>query len=359
MKKLVIYLIPLLLVGMMAGCVDSGTPADTTESSIVNTDTNTDSNTNIKTEKPKVLTLSITTSVYATGLAEAISEKFKEKYNTEVRFIPKGTGGAILDAKSGASDAIIVHAVGSEEKFMNEGYGVNRKVFAYNFFIIVGPDNDPASIKGLEPQKALQKIVEAGRAGNTVWVTRDDNSGTNKKEINLWAAAGYDYEELKKEGWMRSTGQGMGDTLKYTTSENVRGYTLSDTGTYLKYQKEGLINLEKLVDKGEELTNVYAIILINPKQIDGKDFKESSKLAEWLVSDEGQDFIGNYGKEEFGVSLFSPAVPILTNKEAPIYQWIVKYGFMKDGSKYTECPTKFRYDTNWNFFEFDSTEITG
>ena len=347
-------MVSLLFIGMMAGCVDSGTSAGTVdESGKINTNVNTQS------EKPSVLTLSITTSVYATGLAEAISEKFKEKFNTEVRFIPKGTGGAILDAKSGASDAIIVHAVGSEEKFMNEGYGVNRKVFAYNFFIIVGPENDPAGIKGLEPQKALQKIVEAGRAGKAIWVTRDDNSGTNKKEIKLWAAAGYDYEELKKEGWMRSTGQGMGDTLKYTTSEDVRGYTLSDTGTYLKYKKEGLIDLEKLVDKGEELTNVYAIILINPEKIEGKDFERASKLAEWLVSDEGQEFIGNYGKDEFGVSLFSPAVPVLTNKEAPIYQWIAKYGFIKEGNKYTECPTKFRYNTNWNFFEFDSAEITG
>ena len=150
-------------------------------------------------ENVRHLTVSTTTSLYDTGLLDVVAERFKEEYGVEMQFIPKGTGAAIQDAKNGVCDVIIVHAKSRELEFMREGYGVNRKVFAYNFFVIVGPKNDPAGIKGLPPIEALKKIAEAGREGRAIWITRDDGSGTNTKEMNLWKSAGYNYSEIKNE----------------------------------------------------------------------------------------------------------------------------------------------------------------
>ena len=286
-----------------------------------------------KRQQVEILTVSTTTSLYDTGLLDEIARIFKEKYGIEIHFIAKGTGAAINDAKLGISDAILVHAKSLEEEFLNDGYGVNRKIFAYNFFVIVGPKDDPAKIRGLNVVEAMRKIVEAGREGKIIWVSRGDLSGTNVKEISLWEAAGFNYEELRREPWFRETGTGMGQTLLYTN--NVKAYTLSDISTYLKYKKEGRIdNLEILVDKGEELINVYSIIIVK----DTKKFDLAMKLEKWLVT-EGQELIKNFGREEFGKPLFNPAVEVLENKIEPYYSWIVKYGFING----TECPKEYRY----------------
>lgn len=342
MKRMTFIFVIFLIVSVAIGCI--GTPKAE----------------NTTTKTPRVLTISTTTSLYDTGiLEEVVAPAFKEKYGIELRFIPKGTGGAIMDAKNGASDAILVHALSKEQAFMEEGYGVNRKVFAYNFFVIVGPKSDPAEIKGLGVTEALKKLVEYGRMhpDQLVWISRDDGSGTNTKEIALWKAAGFSFEELKNEKWFGTTGSGMGNTLLYTSER--KAYTLSDIGTYLKYQKEGKIDLDVLVDKGEQLINVYAIITINPEKIEDKDFEGAMVLAEWLTSEEGQKAIAEYGKEEFGRSLFYPAVPVLEQKEGEVFKWLLKYGFMKDGESYTECPTKFRYNATYEFFEFPATIVEG
>ncbi len=297
----------------------------------------------------RVLTVSTTTSLYDTGLLEdAIAPAFKEDTGITLRFIPKGTGAAIQDAKHGLADAIIVHARSKEVKFMEEGYGVNRKVFAYNFFVIVGPSDDPAGIRGMSPAEALKKIVQAGREGKAVWVSRDDGSGTNTKEVELWRAAGYSYADLRNESWFRSTGAGMGKTLLYTNAAGA--YTISDIGTYLKYRKDGLIDLDVLVNRGEELINVYSIIIVKPDKFK-KDFEGAMMLAEWLVSEKGQKIIGEYGREEYGQPLFYPIVKILKSGKGDTFRWIVKYGFVEDDGIMTECPKKYRYRTNMSFFE--------
>lgn len=301
-----------------------------------------------KQQEYRILTISTTTSLYDTGLLEeAIAPAFKEKTGIVIRFIPKGTGAAIQDAKNGLADAIIVHARNKEVKFMEEGYGVNRKVIAYNFFVVVGPKDDPAGIRGLNPVEALKKMVEAGRAGKAVWVSRDDGSGTNTKEVVLWEMAGFDYNEIKNEKWFRCTGTGMGKTLLYTN--NIRAYTLSDIGTYLKYYKDGLIDLDVSVDKGEELINIYSIIVVNPKKFD-KDFEGAMILVEWLVSD-GQKIIGEYGVDKYGRPLFYPIVDILEKGSGTLFDWIVKYGFIDDNGVMTECPKKYRYKADTVFFE--------
>ncbi len=298
----------------------------------------------------RTLTVSTTTSLYDTGLLEeAIAPAFKERYGIELHFIPKGTGAAMQDAKNGVSDAIMVHAISKEVKFMEEGYGVNRKVFAYNFFIIVGPEEDPAGINGLTPVEAMKKIVQAGRENRAVWVSRDDGSGTNTKEIALWKMAGFDYGQIKNESWFAATGTGMGATLNYASTK--KAYTLSDSGTYLKYRNEGLIDLVALVDSGEELINVYAIILISPEKFD-RDSEGAELFANWLTGEEGQRIIGEFGKDKFGRSLFYPAVDVIKDQKEPYFSWIVKYGMIEDNGKITECPERFRYGDRMSFFEF-------
>ena len=305
--------------------------------------------------KVRHLTISTTTSLYDTGFLDVIGEIFKKEYNIELRFIPKGTGAAIEDAKNGVCDAIIVHARSKELEFMEEGYGVNRKVFAYNFFVIVGPRDDPAGIRGLPPVEALKRIAEAGREGKVIWVTRDDGSGTNTKEINLWRLAGYNYSEIKNEGWVYRTGSGMGETLKITDAK--KGYTLSDRATYLKYSKKGIVNnLDILVDRGSELINIYSIILVNPERY-RKNYKDAIFLARWLTGEEGQRVIGEFGREEFGKPLFHPVVEVLESREKPLFTWILRYGFIEDGEVLTECPRRFRYGEDLTFFEFKREDV--
>ena len=301
-------------------------------------------------ENVRHLTISTTTSLYDTGLLDVVAKRFKEEYGIELQFIPKGTGAAIQDAKNGVCDAIMVHARSKELEFMKEGYGVNRKVFAYNFFVIVGPKDDPAHIKGLPPIEALKKIAKAGREGKAIWVTRDDGSGTNTKEIYLWKLAGYNYSKIKNEKWVYRTGTGMGETLKVADAKNA--YTLSDTATYLKYSKEGIIkNLEILVDKGSELINIYSIILINPNKYH-KNYEDAKLLSKWLTGEEGQKMLEEFGKEEYGKPLFKPIVEVLKNKREPYFDWILKYGFIEDNGVLTECPKEFRYGNDFTFFEF-------
>jgi len=300
----------------------------------------------------RVLTISTTTSLYDTGLLDLIATIFKEETGIELHFIPKGTGAAINDAMNGASDGIIAHALSKELDFMEMGYGINRKVIAYNFFIIVGPEEDPAGISELRLLDSLEKIVEEGRNGNAIWVSRDDGSGTNTKEIFLWEKAGFKYDELREEDWFRSSGTGMGNTLTYCS--NVGAYTLSDIGTYLKYSKDGLINLEVMVDKGEELINVYSIVAVNPEKWN-KDIDGVTELTEWLISEKGQKIISEYGEEDYGNGehLFYPVKGVF-EKEPEIGSWIAKYGFIESDGKLSECPERFRYKTNISFVEIES-----
>lgn len=151
----------------------------------------------------------------------------------------------------------------------------------------------------------------------------------------LWEKAGFDYEEIRKESWFRETGAGMGQTLLYASNE--KAYTLSDTGTYLRFKKAGKIDLEALVDKGEELINVYSIIVVNPEK-GNKNFDLAMRFEKWLVT-EGQEVLKDFGKEEFGIPLFYPAAEVLEKKIEPYYSWIVKYGFISG----SECPKEYRY----------------
>ncbi len=289
-----------------------------------------------------ILTVSTTTSLYETGLLDVLDTKFEEKYPAiNVTFISQGTGLAIETAKRGDADMILVHDAVREKTFLEDGYGVNRKIIAYNFFVIVGPEDDPAYVEGMDPVDALLAIKDAGEAGDAIWVSRGDDSGTHAMEKRLWIAGGEDATELRETNWYLERGAGMTATLALANEEQA--YTLCDMGSYLNNYVSGNIDLVILVQAGKETLNVYSALACDPQNPDLSHvkFDESMKFIQFLVSDEVQDILADYGVDEFGQPLFNPAVEVLKdNTEPAIANWIKDAAFI-DGS---ECPPDKRYN---------------
>ncbi|HUU88561.1 MAG TPA: substrate-binding domain-containing protein, partial [Candidatus Glassbacteria bacterium] len=202
------------------------------------------------------LVVSTTTSLYETGLLDVLKTEFEAKNsNINVSFISQGTGLAIQTAMRGDADMIVVHDAARELTFLEDGYGVNRKVIAYNFFVIIGPDSDPAGIGGMPPVEALIQLKIAGEAGTIQWVSRGDDSGTHAKEKRLWNAAGFDVSDLNAQSWYIEAGSGMTATLKLT-NEKSNAYTICDMGSYLNNYANGNIELEVVVEEGKDTLNV-------------------------------------------------------------------------------------------------------
>jgi tungstate transport system substrate-binding protein len=285
----------------------------------------------------KKLVISTTTSLYDTELLDTIEDQFEAKYPTiNLYFISVGTGLAITHAQRGDADMILVHAPSKELTFLEGGFGTCRKIVAYNFFAIVGPEVDPANIKDLPPIQALSNIVNAGRDKEAKWISRGDDSGTHTKEKQLWTIAGFNWTLLREEDWYEEAGTGMGKTLH--VADNLDAYTLADMGTYLKYHKDEIITLKTLVTQGEELVNVYSAIAGNPTKHSHINFDDAITFIEFLISEEGQEIIANFGKNLYDQSLFYPAVNLLEqNTDPTIVQWIRNYAFF-DGY---ECPPEY------------------
>ena len=296
------------------------------------------------------LFISTTTSLYDTDVLKAIENDYESTHNVDLQITAVGTGIAIQQAENGDADVVLVHAPSVEKTFLEGGYGVNRKIIAYNFFTIVGPADDPAQISGLDASEALFHIVEYGRnmpdqSGATqIWVSRGDNSGTNSKEKSLWTAAGYNYTELSDEVWFASTGQGMGATLTVTNQKDA--YTLSDIGTYLKFSTDGTIDLDALILEEQSLLNVYSVMAVNSETVQANqtrhesiNFNDAMDFIEYLISPATQQLINDFGKDTYGQPLFYEAVqPLKDNAPQPIVSWIQEYAFF-DGS---ECPPQYR-----------------
>ncbi|MHA1960892.1 MAG: substrate-binding domain-containing protein [Candidatus Thorarchaeota archaeon] len=289
------------------------------------------------------LTVSTTTSLYDTGVLDALKIEYEREHpDVVLAFISAGTGIAITHAMNGDADIILVHSPSQERSFMEEGYGVNRKIIAYNFFTIVGPADDPANISGVDSTTALSRIHEYGQSLQaSVWVSRDDNSGTNAKEEQLWDAAGFDYNLLKDTSWMVSSGSGMGATLRMATELDL--YTLSDIGTYLKFYADGLIDLCQLVVPSESVLNVYSAIAVNATRIGAARFTLAMDFIAWLVDSTAQETIGDFGLEDYGEALFSQAVGIVeSHVPTEIYDWIRRYAFFDFADTLYECPPLWR-----------------
>jgi tungstate transport system substrate-binding protein len=293
------------------------------------------------------LFISTTTSLYDTGLLDDIEADYESTHSVDLQITGVGTGIAIQQAENGDADIVLVHAPSVETDFLEGGYGVNRKIIAYNFFTIVGPAADPAGISGKTATEALDAIVAYGQSldgSNQIWITRGDNSGTNSKEKSLWTAAGYDYAALSSEAWFASTGQGMGATLNVANQKEA--YTLADIGTYLKYYADGTIQLDALIVEEQSLLNVYSVMAVNTATVQANqsvhssiNFDDAMNFIEYLISPETQTIINNYGQDTYGMSLFHEAVqPLNENAPQPLVSWVKDYAFI-DGY---ECPPQYR-----------------
>ncbi|UCB43301.1 MAG: substrate-binding domain-containing protein [Dehalococcoidales bacterium] len=246
------------------------------------------------------LVMATTTSLYDTGLWGYLEPMFEEEYDVELDVLYAGTGKALEWGQRGDVDVVTVHSKSRELQFIADGYGMDRVPFAYNYFLIVGPEDDPAGIKDLTPEAAFQKLMEDGSAS---FVSRGDDSGTHSKEKAIWAAAGYDYEDVKNAGtWYIEAGIGMGPTL--TMAHEKQAYTLTDMGTYLSFKSE--LELVPIVDEGAILLNIYSVIAISPESVPSTNIEMANNLIDFLTSEEIQELIGEYGVEEYGMQLFTP-----------------------------------------------------
>jgi tungstate transport system substrate-binding protein len=298
-----------------------------------------------KTPPPATLTVSSTTSLYETGVENQMKTAFQAKYPwITINFLSQGTGIALQTAEAGDADMVMVHAPSSELPFMTGGYGVNRKIIASNFFIIVGPQNDPANVTGMTPVAALQQIKTLGEEGKAIWVSRADASGTNTKEIALWKEAGINYTQISQEtSWFKSTGQGMTATL--LIADELGGYTLSDTASYLTNTNNGNIQMKIVVQAQKDLLNVYSVIADNPlnANLTQTNFDASMLFIYWVTTSDGQNLLANYGTSTFGAPLFTPFLPLVaTGSNATLLSWIQNYAYFNG----TECPPSYRYDSS-------------
>jgi len=290
------------------------------------------------------LFISTTTSLYDTGLLNAIETNYESTHSVDLNIVAVGTGIAIQQAKNGDADVVLVHAPSVELDFLEGGYGVNRKIIAYNFFTIVGPVDDPAGISGKTATEALNSIVNYGQnledqSGQTqIWASRGDNSGTTTKEISLWTSAGYDYVELSTEPWFASTGQGMGATLNVANHKDA--YTLSDIGTYLKFHVDSSIEIVALIVEEQALLNIYSVMAVNTEKVQANQTIHGAiNFIDAMDFISTQQMINDFGIETYGESLFHEAVqPLKDNEPQPLVSWIQTYGFF-DGS---ECPPQYR-----------------
>lgn len=265
----------------------------------------------------KVIKMSTTTSTENSGLLDVLLPEFTKDTGIRVKVFAKGTGAAIRDGMDGNVDIIFVHDRAREDQFMQEGYGAYRLSVMHNDFIILGPKDDPAGIKGMNAGEAFKKIADS----KSLFVSRGDDSGTYAKEQELWALAGITLDKKKtdviKNGKAAileylypaalgdkylSIGQGMGKAL--TFSEEKQAYTLADRGTYLeyKYGREQGLDLDILCEGDDNLSNPYGVIPVNPEKYADVKFEEADKLAKWLVSERGQKLIAGYkiqGRQAF------------------------------------------------------------
>ena len=239
------------------------------------------------------LRLATTTSTENSGLLGVLVPAFEKAAKAKVDVIAVGTGKALKLGQRCDVDVVMVHAPGREIKYVKDGHGVMRTAVMHNFFALVGPAADPAGVKKAADVKAAMKNIKAKGA---VFVSRGDDSGTNIKELGLWKAAGI------KPDWKgyKEAGQGMGAVL--TMTNQLKGYTLTDTGTYLKYKSKGGMDLEILFMQDDLLKNPYHVMMVNPAKCPKVKKDLAKKFIDFLVSAKGQKIIAGYkagGKQLF------------------------------------------------------------
>jgi tungstate transport system substrate-binding protein len=245
----------------------------------------------------ETLTLASTTSTLDSGLFDALIPPFETEFNCTVKIIAVGTGQAMRLARDGNADVLLVHDRQAEEKFVADGFGVKRLDVMHNDFVVVGPKNDPAGISGLKGAEAFKKIAVNG----AFFVSRGDDSGTHKKELQLWKAAG-----VSPAGeWYLESGSGMEATLRIANEKIA--YCIVDRATWLAHQKE-IDTLVILAQSDALLFNPYSVIVVAPTKFPWLNVKLASRFAEFIRSPEGQAIIRDFGREKYKEPLFYPDV---------------------------------------------------
>ncbi len=247
------------------------------------------------TPKVKDMILATTTSTQDSGLLDELVPAFQEDSGYVVKVVAVGSGEALKMGEQGNADVLLVHSPAAEAAFMEAGNGSERTLVMHNDFIIVGPEADPAGIKGTATAAdAFTKIAEA----QAPFISRGDDSGTHKAELAIWKKAG-----ITPEGdWYQELGQGMGATLKIASEKAA--YTLSDRATYLANQDT--LALAILVEGDAALLNIYHVIVVNPEKYPNLNTEGAKAFAAFLVSEKGQELISKFGVEKFGQPLFTP-----------------------------------------------------
>ncbi len=248
-------------------------------------------------ENPTLI-LATTTSTQDSGLLDELVPMFQEQTGYTVQTIAVGTGAALAMAEEGNADVLLVHAPASEVALMEAGFGKDRMLIMHNDFVIVGPASDPAGIAGGESSaQSFSSIAESEAS----FISRGDDSGTNKKELSIWASTSYD-PAVAKPAWYVESGQGMGATLIIASEKDA--YTLTDRATYLANQEN--LNLEILVEGDAVLLNVYHVITVNPDVWPETNYEGALAFAQFITDPETQAVIGEFGVDQYGQPLFFP-----------------------------------------------------
>jgi tungstate transport system substrate-binding protein len=250
------------------------------------------------------ITLATTTSARDSGLLDVVTPLFKEKTGIEVKVVAVGTGQALELGRRGDADMVLVHDPMSEQRFLDEGFGINKRPLMYNDFVLVGPADDSAGVKG---EKSIAEAFSRVAKKEAIFVSRGDESGTHQKERAVWKQAG-----IEPQGdWYVRAGAGMGQVLRM--ADQKRGYTLTDRGTFLSQRKN--LDLVVLSECDPLLMNPYSVILVNPEKHPHVRHEDAQKFADFLLSPEGQKVIANFGIDKYGAPLFFPGEPEIKSRE--------------------------------------------
>jgi tungstate transport system substrate-binding protein len=268
------------------------------------------------TAAPQTLVIATTTSLYDTGLLDYLQPKFEAKYPVKLKITSQGSGKAIELATRGDADVLLVHSPSAELTFMKNGSGLNRRSFASNYFMIVGPAADPAGIRNMTPESAFTTLYLKGtnKTAGVAFVSRGDGSGTQSAEKTVWSKAGYtNYTQIEKSGtWYVEAGKGMGETLQMTSEKNA--YTLTDEGTFLAYKSN--LTMVPLVTKGTSLLNIYSVMAVYNDKQPVEKIQMANNFINFLIDPATQADIGNFGVDKYGKALFTPMTVEVPNATA-------------------------------------------
>ncbi len=249
-----------------------------------------------RTDATKEIILSTTTSTQDSGLLDVLLPRFEQQTGYRVKPVAVGSGAAIALGERGEADVVLVHAPDSERPFVASGAGIDRQLVMYNDFVLVGPPDDPAGIRGMtDATAALKQIAAKG----SPFISRGDNSGTQQLELKLWKETGI---TPSGQSWYVESGTGMGQTLQI--ADQRRSYTLSDRGTYLAFRDR--IKLDILVEKDERLLNVYHVIAVNHQRFPAVNAAGAQAFIDFLLAPETQQLIGDFGRDRYNQPLFVP-----------------------------------------------------